>query len=171
MIVSEAEIVNALQNGEVVGIPTDTVYGLATLYGFEHKIYDLKNRDANKKLVTFVKNSSQVLPLDEYSPEEFEKFIHKYWPGNNTLIFKKSDEWKSFRIPSDKSIQSLLDKINAPIYTTSANLSGLNPCVTQEQFVKMFPNIKLLEEKCNSPKSKKPSNIIIISKDGIKKIR
>ncbi len=171
MIVSETEIINALQNGEVVGVPTDTVYGLATLYGFEHKIYDLKKRDVKKKLVTFVKDSSQVLPLDEYTREEFEKFIHKYWPGNDTLIFRKNEKWKSFRIPAEKNVQSLLDKINVPIYVTSANLSGLEPCVTQEQFVKMFPNIKLLEEKFVEPKSNKPSNIIFISKDGKKKIR
>lgn len=171
MICTKQEIIQALQNGEVVGIPTDTVYGLAVLKDSAEMIYELKNRDRAKKLITFIKKPEQIGPVDEFTYEELVTITKKYWPGNNTLIFSQENEDVAYRIPKEINVLNILEDLDDSLLTTSANISGFAPCLTAEEFLKTFPMIKLLEEKQQSIKTNKPSNIYIIKKKGIKKIR
>ncbi len=171
MVCKQKEIIKALKNGEVVGIPTDTVYGFAVLEEFSHKVYELKKRPLSKKLISFVPSIDFIGNLDEISKKELEEFSFKYWPGANTLIFLKEGELTSFRIPNEQNVLNLLDELGCIILTTSANISGEKTCLTKEEFEESFPNIKLLEEKFVSKKQNEASNIYVIRKDSIQKIR
>lgn len=171
MICSEKEIIKALKKGEVVGIPTDTVYGFACLKENIDNVYKLKKRDKKKKLISFIYKTEQVGTLDDFNKDESKDIFKNYWPGNNTLIFNKDNTLVSYRMPNEKNVLSLLKEIDEILLTTSANKSGENACETKEEFEIRFPNIKLLEEKEKSIKSKSPSNIFIIKKDSVEKIR
>ncbi len=171
MICKESEIIKALKDGEVVGIPTDTVYGFAVLSEFSNKVYDLKKRPLNKKLISFIPSVDFVGEVDDLSNDDISALASKYWPGPNTLIFNKGGELTSFRIPNEKNILSLLDSLGDIMLTTSANISGEETCLSKEDFEKRFPNVKLLEEKFVSKKQNKASNIYVITNDGIEKIR
>ncbi len=171
MICNESEIIKALKAGEVVGIPTDTVYGFAVLREFSDKVYALKKRPKHKKLISFVPSVSFVGEVDDLSNEEVEFFASKYWPGPNTLIFNKGGELTSFRIPNEKNVLSLLDNLGDIMLTTSANISGEETCLSQEDFEATFPNVKLLEERYVSQKQNQASNIYVITCEGVKKIR
>ena len=50
-IINIDEAVKQLNQGNVVGIPTDTVYGLATTIDNIDKLYEIKHRDSNKKII------------------------------------------------------------------------------------------------------------------------
>ncbi len=171
MICNESEIIKALKAGEVVGIPTDTVYGFAVLNEFSDKVYALKKRPKHKKLISFVPSVSFVGEVDDLSNEDVCAFASKYWPGPNTLIFNKGGELTSFRIPNEKNVLSLLDNLGSIILTTSANISGEDTCLSKEDFEKTFPDIKLLEERYVSQKQNQASNIYVITCEGVKKIR
>ncbi len=161
------EAIDALKRGEVIGVPTDTVYGLSSMRAYSDNIYCVKNRDKEKKLVTMIYESKILNITDKVLLSKMEKV----WPGAVTLIFDYDNEMTSFRIPDEPNLLELLRVINEPIYTTSANLSGEEPCLTREQFIATFPHIGLLKETIEIEKSSVPSEIYIYEQDKFERIR
>ncbi len=164
MVLDKNSIINELKKGNVVGIPTDTVYGFAVLKPYAYKIYDLKNRDRNKKLISFVKRDYNFI-VDNNVKEIFSK----YWPGNYTFIIKEDGQLVSYRIPNEPNVLELLDTLDDVLLTTSANLSGDTPVYSSDEFEQRFPDIALLKEEIVIDKSNEPSEIYILE-DG-KKIK
>ncbi len=155
-----------LKKGYVIGIPTDTVYGLAVLEAFEHKIYALKGRNRNKKLITMIANS-ETLPVDAKLKREFVK----NWPGKVTYVFEEEGKLNSYRKTSEPNVQKLLHESKLRIKTTSANKSGEPACLNREDFMKVFPKVPLLEERFISPKGNVPSKIIVYNRTKMIRIR
>lgn len=170
MEVSFEEAYNILQKGQVLGVGTDTVYGLAVLPEYLDKLYVLKKRPKNKKIVKMIYNVSQIRQVDDFSLDELRKITQKYWPGTNTLIFFKNGELESFRIPKDQVLLNFLEKFNLELYVTSANMSGQKESTTKKEFFQKFPEIPLLDN-TNIQNSKTPSNIYKILKNNIIKMR
>ena len=86
------------EDGKVVAIKTDTVYGLvcnAFDKSATDKIYHIKNRESRKPLSIFVKSIDEVKKyVDEANLTSFVKRImEKYWPGALTIIFKKKGRY------------------------------------------------------------------------------
>lgn len=156
-----------LKAGHVIGVPTDTVYGLSSLIDYGQEIYRVKNRDRSKKLVTMV-SDEQILNVTD--PILIDK-MKSSWPGAVTLIFDYEGEMRSFRIPDEPNLLALLKQLDQPIYTTSANISGYEPCLTREEFKQTFPNVGLLNEDIESVKSTIPSEIYIYNKEKFERIR
>lgn len=122
------EVKDALLNSKIVAFPTDTVFGLACLYGDEsayQKIYEAKNRSINKKLPIMVSDYDMLARYCEID-EKTKKLINKFMPGAITLIlkYKDNDETVAVRMPDDKWIIDLIKIIDKPLYVTSANISG-----------------------------------------------
>lgn len=161
------EAIKQLNDGNVIGVPTDTVYGLSTLVDFGEKIYEVKNRDDSKKLITMIANTEDLDVNDAVLLSKMDDV----WPGAVTLIFKQDGEMRSFRIPNEPNLLHLLKKLQKPIYTTSANISGQEPCKTREEFKRIFPNIGLLKEDVKSVKSEIPSEIYIYENKHFERIR
>lgn len=161
------EAIKLLENGEVIGVPTDTVYGLSSGIEFGHKIYEVKKRESSKKLVTMISDKEDLSVTDPVLSDKMDQV----WPGPVTLIFDYNQEMKSYRIPDEPNLLKLLDKLGKPIYTTSANISGHEPCLTREQFKATFPNIGLLNEDISSVKSTVPSEIYIYKNNKFERIR
>lgn len=132
-------VIELLNNDKVVAIRTDTVYGLicnANSIKAVKKIYQIKNRDANKPLGIFVKNKNEIYNyiLDKELPDKVKDMVDNYWPGALTIIFKKKKgifdyltsgkDTIGIRIPKDDIILDLLNKIQFPLAQTSCNISG-----------------------------------------------
>ncbi|MBC7195565.1 MAG: glycerol-3-phosphate 1-O-acyltransferase PlsY, partial [Caldisericia bacterium] len=128
------KIKKILENGGVGVIPTDTVYGLcagALNKDAIKRIYKIKKRDLDKPLVLFVKNKEEI---ENYAiiNEKSKKLIEKFIPGKITLVLKKKDpsfsislkkfETIGIRIPKDDFILTLLNSLQFPLATTSANI-------------------------------------------------
>ena len=126
-----------LSTGKLVGIPTETVYGLAA-NAFDDeavvKEYKAKNRPAFDPLITHIKNQQSLEPLVKRIPAKATKLMDEFWPGPLTLVLPKSDkisdlissglETAAFRMPRHSLLQDLLDKIEFPIVAPSANPFG-----------------------------------------------
>lgn len=106
------EVINVLnENGKVVAIKTDTVYGLicsADDSAAISKIYEIKKRDIDKPISLFIKNkyeltkyvnfyknntnddiSNFIFCEDKTINNRINNLINNYWPGNLTIIFNK----------------------------------------------------------------------------------
>lgn len=167
MNINTDEAIKSLEAGLVIGVPTDTVYGLSSLKQFGSKIYEVKNRDKAKKLVTMLSDVNQIDVTNQILLQKMEEV----WPGPVTLIFDYQGEMTSFRIPDEPNLLALLEKLGKPIYTTSANISGKDPCLTRDEFNSEFPNIGLLNEEYDSQKSTVPSEIYVFKNDKFERIR
>jgi len=80
-----------IRAGEVLGMPTDTFYGLAAdpfnLRAVD-RVYDIKTRSRHKPLSLLIESVDQAEELAKPLPEEFYALARKYWPGPLTLIVK-----------------------------------------------------------------------------------
>lgn len=138
---------DSLINGDVVAVPTETVYGLAASLGqldAIHRIFALKGRPINNPLIIHVAGVDQIVPYALSLPPDFNKLAHAFWPGPMTLIVPiRQDliypvvrahlDTAGFRIPSHPLARQLLAK-TGPLVMPSANLSG-KPSATSREHV------------------------------------
>lgn len=122
------EVKEELLKGNIIAFPTDTVFGLACIYGdkkAKEKIYIAKNRPENKKLPMMVSDSKMLERYVEINEKE-KILLDNLTPGPLTLIFKykDSEETVAVRIPNDRWILDLIKDLDKPLLVTSANLSG-----------------------------------------------
>lgn len=124
----------SLQNGDVIVMPTDTVYGLAAQAENEsavQKIFKIKNRPKTMPLIIFVRSLEEAKKIAKFN--ELDIILAKnFWPGPLTLILDKKqkkiyngDKRLSkigIRIPKNKAALRLLNYVKKPLATTSANL-------------------------------------------------
>ena len=134
--------ISSLKRGNLVGLPTETVYGLAgNAYSkiAVQKIYDLKKRPKKNPLIVHYINY-KLAEKDVILNSNFFKLYRKFCPGPITFILKKKNNSKiqssaianldtvAIRFPSHKITRSLLKKLKFPLAMPSANLSsGISP--------------------------------------------
>lgn len=138
-----------LRNGGLVGMPTETVYGLAANALSEDavkSIFVAKGRPSDNPLIVHISHISDIerFSLSDSIPEEALKLSEKFWPGPLTIILKKSDSVPSvttggldsvaIRLPSHKVARELIKKAGLPLAAPSANLSG-SPSPTKASHV------------------------------------
>lgn len=138
------QAVKLLLSGEVVAIPTETVYGLAAAYDNPKaikKIYALKNRPAENPLIMHLASAKEVASFVEFLPQKFKKLAETFWPGPLTLVLpviqgkipeivRAGLPTQAFRIPSHPVALELLKK-TGPLVAPSANLSGRPSSVSE----------------------------------------
>lgn len=140
-----------LLQGQVVAIPTDTVYGLAASLKHDRAIealFDLKGRPKSNPMVVQVGNEKQVLPFLERKPEGFDDLAKKFWPGMLTVvcevkaleiqeIVRAGLETAAFRVPGHTMTLELLD-LCGPLAVPSANHSGKAPATCAQEVERDF---------------------------------
>ena len=83
-----------IQQGGLVGIPTETVYGLAgnALNGsVSQKIFAAKGRPSDNPLIVHIAAAEEARPLVKEFPEPAQKLAAAYWPGPLTMVLPKSE--------------------------------------------------------------------------------
>ena len=125
----------AVKNNHIILFPFDTVWGLAALATANNgnHIFQLKNRPITNPLIILVKDQAMANAIAHISPQDLP-WIFQKWPGPYTLIFKKKDiispiitgnkDTIAIRIPSAPWVRQVLELVDFPIISTSANLSG-----------------------------------------------
>ena len=84
-----------LRQGQVVGIPTETVYGLAANAldpEAAHRIYAAKGRPSDNPLIVHIAEFQDLYPLVAHCPKLAEELADAFWPGPLTMIFPKSEK-------------------------------------------------------------------------------
>jgi L-threonylcarbamoyladenylate synthase len=132
-----------IRAGEVLGMPTDTFYGLAAdpfnLRAVD-RVYEIKSRSRHKPLSLLIESVEQAEELARPLPEEFAALARKFWPGPLTIIVKASSRLPlkvtantgnvALRIPNSRISLAVVQAAQIPITATSANLSGEAECTT-----------------------------------------
>ncbi|MCK5475231.1 MAG: threonylcarbamoyl-AMP synthase [Candidatus Pacebacteria bacterium] len=143
-----------LKSGGVIIYPTDTIYGIgANAFDEEaiKKIKKIKDRDNEKPLLVFVKDietARRIVCIDS----KVQRILENIWPGLITVVLRKKDivpysltggaQTVAVRIPKNKFVLQLLEKVDFPIIATSANLSGENNLFTAEEIIQKFSKRK-----------------------------
>jgi len=121
----------------VVGVPTDTFYGLAAdpfnLAAVE-QIYRIKGRPESRALPILVRSIDHAVELVRNIPDGFVRLAEKYWPGALTIVMEASHRLPlkvtggtgrvALRMPNSQVVWELIQAFGGPITGTSANLSG-----------------------------------------------
>jgi L-threonylcarbamoyladenylate synthase len=135
-----------LRQGEVVALPTETVYGLAALATNPSaiaKIFTIKNRPADNPLICHFHSMDQVAEYVPRIPPMMRMLMEKFSPGpvsfmadllpDSPLKFATcGSEQVIARIPDHPVFLSILEKINVPLAAPSANTSGTVSPTTAE---------------------------------------
>jgi tRNA threonylcarbamoyl adenosine modification protein (Sua5/YciO/YrdC/YwlC family) len=134
-----------IRAGEVMGMPTDTFYGLAAdpfnLRAVD-RVYEIKSRSRHKPLSLLIESVDQAEELAQPLPEEFYALARKFWPGPLTMIIRASSRLPlkvtantgnvALRVPNSAIPLAVVQAAGIPITATSANLSGESECTTAE---------------------------------------
>ena len=130
-------VASLLIKGEVVAIPTETVYGLAGRADNSkviRNIYKIKNRPFSNPLIIHYKNIEEA--LDSIIIDKRAKIItSKFWPGPLTIVARKKNNYVSdsatanlktvaIRVPSHPDLKTLLHLLDFPLAAPSANIYG-----------------------------------------------
>lgn len=142
---------NLIRRGDVVGIPTDTFYGLAAdplnLAGVA-RIYQIKGRPEQRALPILVTSVEQAGELADDLPDAFLTLARRFWPGALTLVVDAASHLPlkvtggtgrvALRIPDSKIVWELINAAGTPLTGTSANLSGFAACTSAQQVAKQI---------------------------------
>ena len=132
---SVSEAARLLKAGEVVAIPTETVYGLAG-NAFEPKalakIFAAKERPTFDPLIVHIADIAQLTDIAKDIPDSAYRLAEAYWPGPMTIILPKKDcipdlctsalPSVAVRFPSHPVAQAIIKESGLPLAAPSANL-------------------------------------------------
>lgn len=131
------EAIKFLEEGDCVGIPTETVYGLAANaldISAVAKIFKVKDRPDFDPLIVHTNSIEKALQFVDYWPEKAKILAEKCWPGPLTLVLPKSDiipfevtsglDTVGIRVPNHPLALELLQSISFPLAAPSANPFG-----------------------------------------------
>ena len=138
-----------IKNEEVVGIPTETVYGIGVdplSQAAVDKIFNLKERDENKPLSILVHSFQDLINLKIIS--KVPEIVELYWPGPLTIIVEselnfadgvgtKNPNSIGIRVPDNELALELLKK-TGPLAVTSANISGQEDITNEKDAESVF---------------------------------
>jgi tRNA threonylcarbamoyl adenosine modification protein (Sua5/YciO/YrdC/YwlC family) len=143
------EVEEALRAGEVVAVPTDTVYGLGVdprLAGAIGRLFALKERPSRFALPILIADPAELGNLAIATPAA-DRLVARYWPGPLTLVLPRRPGVEfdlggepgtiGVRCPANPLLRELLRR-TAPLAVTSANRHGEPPLCTAEDVREHF---------------------------------
>ena len=174
------EAVNTIKKGGVILYPTDTIWGLgcdATNPIAIKKVYEIKQREESKALITLVSDKKMLYKYTNYIPNfnltnKPTTIIYPNVVGLSKNLLPE-DGSAAIRIPKDLFCIQLIQKFGKAIVSTSANISGKE---SPKQFLDISNHIKnnvdYIVNLRKNEKMEKPSSIIKLEENGkIKKLR
>ncbi len=140
--------VKEILQGNIIALPTETVYGLAADATNEEavlKIYETKKRPFFDPLIVHIRSIKDIKKYAEEVPPEVYKLAEKFSPGPITYILKKKKiipdivtsglNTVAIRIPAHPMFQKILAKCKVPIAAPSANMFGrLSPTCVEDVY-------------------------------------
>ncbi len=157
--------IKSLKRGNIVGLPTETVYGLAgNAYSNKavNRIFKLKRRPFKNPLIVHYKSFKDA-SKDVNLNYNFFKLYKKFCPGPITFILKKNKNSKitslvsaklktiAVRFPNHKVIKQILKNINFPLAMPSANISSkVSPVNAYDVFDEFKKKLKIIINGGNS---------------------
>ncbi len=159
MLISAAKAIELLQRGEVVAIPTETVYGLAADARNElaiAKIYATKQRPANNPLIVHIASMAQVADWASEFPPLAQTLAQAFWPGPLTLVLparaevsatvRAGEPTVALRVPAHPVALALLNESGLGLAAPSANkYTQLSPTTAEHVTSGLGQDVPVLE--------------------------
>lgn len=171
-------IAGSLEIGQVLVLPTDTIYGLSCLADLKRpikKIFQLKKRNTKNPLLILVSDVKMANRYVAISPTQ-ARLMRKAWAKNQpptTVILKnlnklpreltRGSDGLAIRLPKSKFLIKIIEKVDCPLVSTSLNLSGQKDIKDFNKLNKYFPrknNRPDLVIDAGRAKSRRPSRLI-----------
>jgi L-threonylcarbamoyladenylate synthase len=137
-----------IQRGRVVGVPTDTFYGLSAdpfNLAAVGRVYEVKGRPESKALPILVNSMEQAFGLVRDVPDSFLVLAQRYWPGALTIVLEATHRIPlkvtgntgrvALRWANSKVACGIINAVGGPITGTSANLTGMPACTNAAELV------------------------------------
>ena len=145
------EAAKMIAAGELVAVPTETVYGLACS-GLDaqavEQVYEVKGRPEVKPLALMLHKGAAVTKYCSAVPKQARVLMDKFWPGPLTIVLNSKDivpdivraggKTVALRCPDHPLTQALLKKAKLPFAAPSANPSGEKSPVTAQEVLGYF---------------------------------
>ncbi len=179
------DISEAINNGEVIAYPTETVWGLgASIYkqAAVDKIFEIKGRNTNQALSVLVRDVEMAKTLVMLNQKE-KRLLKSFWPGPVSFIFPALDKKIASSLGSNDGtlclrcsnhdwLKRFILLVESPIVSTSANLSGQPPAVDVKGLGWLPEEVKVVDWQPEVKSDRNlPSTILKTSGDSIKVIR
>jgi len=176
------DLIKNIEDGNLVIVPTDTVYGIscdATNKEAIEKVFIAKQRE-QKPLIVMVSNIDMLKKYVRNINDLEQQLIDKYWPNTLTILFEKSDnlldeitcgsKFVGIRMPNNKLLLDLMNTINKPIISTSANISG-NAVITNTSLIEPELNKYISYVYDDGEKTNVASTLVKVENNKIKILR
>ncbi len=170
-------VTKSLKGGQVVLLPTDTVYGLSADYYCEEarqRIVEIKKRPAHKGFIVLVADIPSLL---DFADQKISQAILEQLPAPLTLIVKNKDrkrydeETLALRIPTDTWLSQVLHRLKRPVISTSANISGEAMAKSHDEFIHFFDSKVDFIVLKRDYEEQSPSTLLDISSEPYKILR
>lgn len=174
----------SLKSGNIVAVPTDTIYGVAGLAqrnDATSRIYQLKNRDHKKPIAISVADIDDVYRWGHVTISR--DLLSDLLPGPVTVVLRRTEDLSSglnpdvpligIRIPDHQFIRTLARSCQEPIALTSANISSSPSTVSVEEFIELWPMLDLVFDGGmlgNTTESRQGSTVVDLSEQGVYRI-
>ena len=181
---SLSDAVAALQRGDVIVFPTETLYGLgvdAFNSAAVEKVCQLKGRDPNSPFPVLVSDREMLLTLVVGVPPLAEKLMARFWPGPLTIVLPARNDIPrplvnsgggvGVRISSQPLATELLKALGRPLTATSANPPGKPPARKVQAAKEYFADRIDIFVDGGALKSKTGSTVVEVVGDTLKIIR
>lgn len=167
---------DCIRQGRVVGMPTDTFYGLAVdpmnLRAVD-RVYELKSRSRHKPLSLIIEDVDQAEDLARPLADDFYALARRFWPGPLTVIVKAASRLPlkvtantgnvALRVPDSAIAAAMVRSFGFPLTATSASTSGASECTTAENVRQQLGDrIRLIVDGGQTPRNQ-PTTIVDLS--------
>jgi L-threonylcarbamoyladenylate synthase len=145
------EAAQVIRGKGVIIYPTETLYGLGAnpLYPEAMKrLYEIKAREATKPIPFLIKDQQMLETLVEEIPSIARELMERYWPGPLTLIFRArqgllpplrgENNTIGLRISAHPIARRIVEALDAPLTSTSANPAGEGDLIDCERIAQLF---------------------------------
>ena len=130
-------VTSALRAGQIVILPTDTVYGVAAgMHSADavKRLLQIKGRPAGKPLALLAADTRQVMAMAKLDAAG-QALAGRFWPGPLTLVLRRGDVWEGFRVPNHPVTHPILQTAGTPLRVTSPNRRGAAPALNAAEAV------------------------------------
>jgi tRNA threonylcarbamoyl adenosine modification protein (Sua5/YciO/YrdC/YwlC family) len=167
-------VIERLLRGEVVAIPTDTVYGLAVIPGYSDALFALKERPSDVALPVLIPEPEEAARYATFAVDLTDR-----WPGALTIVGARTEESRPWdlggdgttvglRCPDDDDLRGLM-RLTGPLITTSANKHGQPPCTTPDEVrAALGPEIAVLD---GGLRNGQPSTVVDATRNPVRVLR